>query len=63
MQIDEVFALKTVPITKQDTTRVTVISNRTSISEPILHVLESAKLKFRSKAYLHWYAKYGVEAE
>ena len=61
--IDEVFTLKTVPLLQNEQARVAVITNKTSISEPISFVLQSARLKFKSKAYLHWYSKFGVEED
>jgi hypothetical protein len=59
--IDEVFKFKQVPLADKEAPRATVVSNRTSIVEPIWSVLNNAHVKFRSRAYLHWYAKYGVE--
>ena len=59
--LDELFALKLVPIAEREPSRITTVSNRTSIAEPIWHVLNSAKVKFKNKAYLHWYSKFGIE--
>jgi len=61
--LEEVFTFKQVPLADKEVPRATVISNRSSIVEPIWSVLNSAHVKFRSRAYLHWYAKYGVEPD
>jgi hypothetical protein len=41
----------------------TVLSNNTSIIEPMAHMLNISEQKLRQKAYLHWYTKFGVEED
>lgn len=41
----------------------TLITNCTTISDPMLKVLNIAEGKLRHKAYLHWYTKYGMEED
>ena len=38
-----------------------IVTNNTTISEPMLRVLSSAEGKLRHKAYLRWYQEYGLE--
>eukprot|EP00735_Rhodelphis_limneticus_P012468 TRINITY_DN5738_c0_g1::TRINITY_DN5738_c0_g1_i1::g.14556::m.14556 TRINITY_DN5738_c0_g1::TRINITY_DN5738_c0_g1_i1::g.14556 ORF type:complete len:550 (+),score=31.38,sp/P32348/TBG_USTVI/28.21/2e-26,Tubulin/PF00091.20/1.1e-42 TRINITY_DN5738_c0_g1_i1:236-1885(+) len=42
---------------------LTVAANRTNTSHFVEHVLHKAELMFEAKAYVHWYARYGVSAE
>ncbi len=44
------------------TSVVTVASNRTSITSNISQFAHRASLQLNAKAYLHWYAKYGIES-
>jgi hypothetical protein len=61
--VDEVVKVKLVSAGPKEASKATVVSNRSSVVEPVWHVLNRARDKFRSRAYLHWYEKYGVESE
>jgi hypothetical protein len=41
----------------------TLLSNSTVSVKPLKNILKNGKIKYRSKAYLHWYAKYDVGEE
>lgn len=42
---------------------MTILANRASIVNPVRDLLDIAKAKYKAKAYLHWYYKYGMEEE
>jgi tubulin delta len=39
------------------------MTNSTSIIDPMQNMLEISETKFRQKAYVHWYTKYGIEED
>ena len=42
---------------------LTVCSNTDRINDDLLHVLDRSSEMFHSKAYVHWYTRYGCEEE
>lgn len=50
-------------IKTQEPKSMMVIANRVDIVNTLEHISEIAKSKFKAKAYLHWYVKYGLEEE
>ena len=54
-----------VQIREQDRAKekITVVSNRTHIVDPLFEVMKSAQAKLKARAYLHWYEKFGLEAD
>ena len=45
----------------KDSACLTIVSNYSSITESLEHIIDSAQVKYNVGAYLHWYEKYGVE--
>ena len=61
---NKVYSQKSKPSGTQKNIRgATVLSNNTSIIEPMAHMLKISEEKLRQKAYLHWYTKFGVEED
>ena len=46
-----------------DTKEMTILANRSSISYIIQENLQLAETKFKARAFLQWYSKYGIEEE
>ena len=42
---------------------MTVLANRTSFADIVKEINSIAYTKFKAKAYLHWYYKYGLMEE
>ena len=60
--LDEIVTVKENNIgIKSKQEKATIISNRTQVVEPLSNVLQSAKIKLKARAYVHWYEKFGLE--
>ena len=45
----------------QEGASLTVASNYSNIVEKLEHIIDCAQLKYRVRAYVHWYEKHGLE--
>ena len=48
---------------KLDTKECLILANRLSIAYVLREISKVARSKYKAKAYLHWFMKYGMESE